>query len=94
MFIIRFLQRVAERITGRRCCCCRHCVGGKCAHPSDSMFMRCRHGITRPGYEKRPPRYLNKDGHLTVEEQHQLQKIRATLQEAEDNARDGHLLEG
>lgn len=94
MFIKRALQRLAEKITGRRCCCCRYNVGGKCTHPSDAMYMLCWHGITKPGYEKRPPRYLNKDGHLTVEEQHQLQKIKATLQEAEDTARDGDLLGG
>jgi hypothetical protein len=83
------------------------------------MFMRCWHSITRPGFEKRPPRYLKPaDQHrkalrdisrafsegfevgletapapLTPEEEHQLQKIRAALQEAEDTARESGLLE-
>lgn len=91
MSIKKFLSRLVEKITGRKCCRCLHNCGGRCIHPSDSMFMRCWHGITRPGYEERP---TQEPGALTEEERHQLAQIVTSLQEASETARDGGLLEG
>lgn len=91
MSIKRFLTRLVEKITGRKCCRCLHNRGGRCAHPSDGMYMRCWHGITRPGYEERPADPA--PGDLTAEERHQLAQIVTTLQEASTTARDGGLLD-
>ena len=90
MSIKNLLARLVEKITGRKCCRCLHNCGGRCAHPSDSMFMRCWHEITRPGYEPRP---TQEPGDLTEEERHQMQKIVASLQEASETAKDGGLLD-
>lgn len=117
MSIKTYLVNLAEKLTGRKCTRCRHNCKGRCCHPNGRMFMRCWQSITRPGFEKRPPRYLkpgtdlNKEvqtpGHfvtqagmevkppmepLTPEEEHQLAKIKATLQEAEATARESGLL--
>lgn len=92
MKIKMFLAKLVEKITGKKCSRCRHNCGGTCAHPSDGMFMRCWHGITRPGYEERPAEI--EAAELTEEQQYQLRKIQETLQEAGDTARDGGLLEG
>lgn len=54
MSIKRFLARRVEKITGKKCSRCRYNIGGACTHPSDNMFMRCWHGITRPGYAPKP----------------------------------------
>jgi hypothetical protein len=89
MSIKRFLTRLVEKITGKKCTRCLHNCGGRCAHPSDGMFMRCWHGITRPGYEPRP---TLEPGDLTEEEQHQLAQIVTYLHEASATARDGGLL--
>lgn len=93
MFIKNYLAMLVEKITGRKCTRCRHNCAGRCCHPDGRMFMRCWDSITRPGFEKRPPRYLKTTPALTPEEEHQLQKIRAALQEAEDTARESGLLE-
>lgn len=107
MSIIKFLTSLVEKITGRKCCRCRHNCGGRCAHPSDSMFMRCWHSMTRPGYEPRPVRlgkvvvkecdgdgitFTTDPGVLTPQEKHELEKIVSSLKEAEKTARDGGLL--
>lgn len=91
MNIKRFLARLLEKITGKKCSRCRYNIGGRCAHPSDGMFMRCWHGITRPGYEDRLAKPA--PGDLTEEERHQLAKIVEGLKEASATARDGGLLE-
>ena len=54
MSIKRFLARLVEKITGRKCSRCRYNCAGRCCHPDGRMFMRCWHGITRPGYKDRP----------------------------------------
>lgn len=95
MSIKSTLVRVAEKVTGRQCKRCRHNCKGRCGHPDGRMFMRCWQSITRPGFEKRPPRYLrteDKPAPLTPEEQHQLAKIKAMLEQAEDTARESGLL--
>lgn len=92
MSIKTYLVNQAEKVTGRKCSRCRHNCGGRCCHPNGRMFMKCWQSITRPGFEKRPPRYLKPDTGLTTEEQYQLQKIKGVLQEAEDNARESGLL--
>lgn len=99
----RFLTRLWENKTGRKCSRCKYNVAGHCTHPSDEMFTKCWHSITRPGFAgryERPSRHIEAkpvaDLHvadLTPEEQHQLAKIKATLAEAGDTARDGGLLE-
>ena len=91
MSIKRFLTRLVEKITGKKCTRCAHNCGGRCAHPSDGMFMRCWHGITRPGYEERPA--YPAPGDMTEEEQYQLAQIVSGLQEASVTARDGGLLD-
>lgn len=88
MNIKNILAKLVEKITGKKCTRCRHNCGGTCAHPSDDMFMRCWHGITRPGFEERTAEAEE----LTDEQQYQLRKIQETLQEAGDTARDGGLL--
>lgn len=91
MSIKRFLARLVEKITGRKCSRCRHNCGGRCCHPNGNMFMRCWHGITRPGWEERPADPA--PGDMTDEEKYQLGKIVENLQEASATARDGGLLE-
>ena len=91
MSIKRIFARLVEKKTGCKCSRCRYNIGGACAHPSDGMFMRCWHGITRPGFEERPAKPA--PGDLTPEEKHELEKIVANLQEAAATARDGGLLE-
>lgn len=93
MLIKRLLARLVEKITGKKCSRCRYNCVGHCTHPSDSMFMRCWHGITRPGYEPRPGKYEKITLTLTAEERHQLAMIKNALQEASDTARDGGLVE-
>lgn len=92
MSIKTYLVNLAEKLTRRKCTRCRFNIKGRCCHPDGRMFMKCWQSITRPGFEKRPPRYLRKEQDLTTEEQHQLAKIKATLQEAEDMARESGLL--
>lgn len=117
MSIKRTLTKAAEKITGRKCTRCLHNCKGRCCHPDGKMFMRCWNSITRPGFEKRPPRYLKDESQapvsaafsynavqlpdlpgeikpepLTPEQQYQLEKIKATLQDAEDMARESGLL--
>lgn len=115
MSIKRTLTKAAEKITGRKCTRCLHNCKGRCCHPDGEMFMRCWNSITRPGFEKRPPRYLKiedemakhgaaqnyaaakagmaaKPAQLTPEQQYQLEKIKATLRDAEDMARESGLL--
>lgn len=82
------LSALIGKLTGRKCGSCTHNCGGRCCHPSGSMFMKCFHSVTRPGYES-----SKRDTGLTEEEQHQLQKIKAVLQEAGETARESGLLE-
>ena len=93
MSIKRFLARLVEKITGRKCSRCRHNVNGRCCHPDGNMYMRCWHGITRPGFEERRELQAPPTGTLSEEELHQLEKIVTSLQEASETARDGGLLE-
>lgn len=102
MRIKEFLTRLVEKWTGRKCSRCRYNCAGHCTHPSDGMYMKCWHSLTRPGYTGRyeRPAHWEKDAEpaqqhheLTQEEQHQLDKIKATLAEAGETARDGGLLE-
>ena len=63
MFFKRILRKLWERLTGRRCHRCKYNRAGHCTHPSEGMFMRCWHIITRPGwtgkYERSPaPRVM------------------------------------
>lgn len=51
MFIKNIIAKLAHNMTGRKCNSCTHNCGGRCCHPSGSMFMKCWHSITRPGYE-------------------------------------------
>ena len=93
MSIKSTLTKAAEKITGRKCNRCRHNCKGRCAHPDGRMFMRCWQSITRPGFEKRPPRYLKTEDPLTTAQQYEMAKIKAALQQAEDTARESGLLE-
>jgi hypothetical protein len=93
MSIKTFFVFLAEKITGRRCTRCRYNCRGRCGR-SDSMFMRCWHSITRPGFAKRRHRYLKpEEVKLTREERHQLQKIKGVLQDAGNTARESGMLE-
>lgn len=89
MRIKTLLTRLVENITGKKCSNCRHNYNGNCYHPESDMFMRCWHGITKPGYEDRGGPVKET---LTQEEQHQLNKIKAVLRDAEDEARESGLL--
>lgn len=122
MRIKEFLTRLVEKWTGRKCSRCRYNCAGHCTHPSDGMYMKCWHSLTRPGYTgryERPAHWkehrhheellaqgraaaegiqagmaaAENPGELTQEEQHQLAKIKAALQEAGDVARESGLVE-
>lgn len=107
MFIKEFLRRLVEKWTGHKCSRCRYNCAGHCTHPSDGMYMKCWHSITRPGYTGRYERPVRKcpgqpltlaeglslDEGMTEEELHQLAKIKAALQEAGDVARESGLVE-
>ncbi len=93
--IKHYLVRLAEKITGRKCSKCLHNVKGRCCHLDGRMFMRCWSSIRRPGFSERGavrtiPAY---EGKLTTEEQHLLQKIQGSLDNAETAAREAGLLE-
>lgn len=92
MSIKKFLARLVAKLTGRKCSRCAYNCGGKCAHPSDGMFMKCWHGITKPGFKERQAQEDPAPGDLTEEEKHQLGKIVETLQVASATAKDGGLL--
>lgn len=92
MKIKPYLVKLAEKITGRKCTRCRHNCRARCCHPDGRTFMKCWQSITRPGFEERQPQGPAQPD-LTAEEQHQLQRIKNVLQEAEDNARESGLLE-
>lgn len=94
MSIKTFFVLLAEKITGRKCGNCRHNCTGRCCHPNGNTFLRCWHSITRPGFEKRSPRYLKPEAlKLTREEQQKLRKIEDVLREAGDTARESGLVE-
>ena len=48
-----WLIKAMEKLTGRKCSRCKHDHNGTCCHPNGKMFMRCWHGLTRAGFEKR-----------------------------------------
>lgn len=94
MSIKNFLVKLAEKITGRKCCSCAHNKGGKCTHPYEGAFSNCWQSMSRPGFTPRlegPGQEPGAD--LTEEEAYQLAKIQAVLQEAEKTARDGGLVD-
>ena len=106
MSIKNTMVRIAEKITGRKCCACAHNCGGRCCHPDGNTFMRCWQSITRPGFEYSPSvECYNENaagtglkaglapGDLTEEELHQMGKIVESLQEASATAQDAGLLE-
>ena len=99
------LVKLAEKITGRKCCRCHFNVAGRCCHPNGETFCRCWQSITRPGYTTRahfPSKAVSaaeltkqttqEPGDLTEEEKHELGKIVESLQEASATAKDGGLL--
>lgn len=93
MYIKIFLGKIVEKLTGRRCANCRYNCKGHCTR-SKKGYMKCWHSITKPGFDKRRPRYLSPESAaLTAQERHELQKIKATLQEAGETARESGLLE-
>jgi hypothetical protein len=94
--------RIAEKITGRKCCSCHYNVAGRCCHSDGNTFMRCWQSITRPGFEYARSIHIEgrhnemeraEPGDLTEEEKYQMGKIVETLQEASDTAKDAGLLE-
>lgn len=102
MSIKNNLVKIAEKITGRKCCRCHFNVAGRCCHPNGNTFMRCWQSITRPGYTERAQYIIGVDlsqaadmepGDMTEEEKYQLGKIVESLQEASKTAKDGGLLE-
>lgn len=103
MNIKNTLVKIAEKITGRKCCRCHYNVAGRCCHPDGNTFCRCWQSITRPGFtEKRiwpfqcpkgePGPKGMAPGDLTEEEKYQLGKIVENLQEASATAQDAGLL--
>lgn len=94
MSIKEFLRNWNVKRTGRKCSRCKYGRGGTCAHPSDGMFMRCWHSITRPGFEEQQAQEEPAPGDMTPEEKYELGKIVETLKEASATAQDGGLLEG
>jgi hypothetical protein len=94
------LTKAAEKITGRNCVNCRFNRGGHCAHPQEAMFLKCWNSITKPGHAGKYERTVftlkvtasEWEGVLSEEEQHQLQRIKASLQEAADMAKESGLV--
>jgi hypothetical protein len=102
MSIKNTMVRIAEKITGRKCCACAHNCGGRCCHPNGKTFMRCWQSITRPGFEYASSRHIEGScnekafvapGDLTEEELYEMGKIVESLQEASATAQDAGLLE-
>ena len=88
------LVKLAEKITGRKCCRCAHNCGGKCKHPVGFAFSACWQSLGRPGFEPRQPETpAQETGDLTQEELYQLEQIVTSVQEAGQIAKDGGLLE-
>lgn len=56
----RFLTRLWENKTGRKCSRCKYNCADHCTHPSDEMFTKCWHSITRPGFAGRYERPVRK----------------------------------
>ena len=110
MLIKNLLRRVAEKLTGKKCSRCKFNCCGHCTHPDPTMFDRCWNSVTMPGflgkYESPSLSYaeaLAAAGEalqkgitepLTPEEEYQLGKIKAALEEAGEIARESGLLEG
>lgn len=105
MSIKNQLVRLAEKITGRKCCRCAHNCNGVCMHPYEKAFSKCWQSITRPGFVRSESvDYLEvgkamaegfREGmgrEMTEEERHQFEKIKDALHEASETARDGGLL--
>lgn len=104
MSIKTYLAEKVQEITGRKCVRCAYNSCGKCYHPDEEIFEKCYRSISRPGFERRPPRYLKekpkatakavevKPAPLTAEQKLQLEKIKATLQQAEEVARESGLV--
>ena len=106
MSIKHHFVKLAEKITGRKCCRCAHNRGGHCCHPNGKTFCRCWQSITRPGFEYSPSVECNNNaaavveglkagmepGDLTEHEKHELGKIVESLQEASATAQDAGLL--
>ena len=88
-----FLTRLAAKITGRKCSRCWYNRRGRCCHPDGRTFMRCWPSIRRTGFKDRREIAAAALRKLTLEEQHQLQRIKNALDEAEDHARESGLLE-
>lgn len=82
------LAKLAAKITGRKCSLCAHNRDGRCCHYFHRMYADCWLSITRPGFT---PRY-HLATLLTDQEQHQLQKIKVTLDDAAEMARESGLL--
>lgn len=102
MLIKRTLANIMAKITGRKCSNCKFNRGGRCKHPVEGMYLKCWHSITKPGHAGKYERTVftinvtaeEWAGLLSEEEKHQLQKIKASLQEAGEIARESGLLEG
>ena len=103
MFIKRALAKVSAKITGRKCGTCKFNRGGHCTHPNEAMFLKCWDSITKPGHAGKYERTVFnlkvteaqwESGVLSDAEKLQLQKIKASLEEASALARESGLLEG
>lgn len=102
MPIKKLLARAMAKITGRKCSNCKYNRGGRCAHPVEGMYLKCWQSITKPGHAGKYERTVftlkvtadEWAGQLSEEEKRQLQRIKASLQEAGDLARESGLLEG
>lgn len=85
------LTKMAAKITGRKCSRCDHNRRRRCCHPDGRTFKRCWQSLTRPGFKARRPLGPTMPA-LTDEEQHQLQRIKCTLDDAAEMARESGLL--
>ena len=100
MPIKKLLTKVMAKITGRKCSTCKWNRAGHCTHPVEGVYLKCWHSITKPGHAAKYERTVftlkvtagEWDGLLSEEEQNQLQRIKANLQEAGDLARDSDLI--
>ena len=92
MNIIKYaLVKLVAKITGRKCSRCDHNRAGRCCHPNGRTFMRCWQSLTRPGFKERCHQGSTMPA-LTDEERHQLQRIKCTLDDAAEMARESGLL--
>lgn len=48
--MIKFIFKLIEKLTGKRCSRCKYNRAARCHHPRAGMFRKCWHNPFRPGW--------------------------------------------